>query len=78
MRWLSLLAPSLELDPIRWGVQLFSEHFAETRSQTAVAISTVLMAAACFPEEQAKVQAEIDAVIGRHRGSLYLVAVVLT
>ena len=30
----------------------------------------MLMAAACFPEEQAKVQAELDAVIGRHRGSL--------
>jgi cytochrome P450 len=27
------------------------------------------MAAACFPEEQAKVQAELNAVIGRHRGS---------
>jgi len=27
------------------------------------------MAAACFPEEQAKVQAELDAVIGEHRGS---------
>ncbi|KAG1729114.1 hypothetical protein EDB19DRAFT_2027799 [Suillus lakei] len=30
---------------------------------------TVLMAAACFPEEQAKVQTEFDAVIGRHRVS---------
>lgn len=30
----------------------------------------MLMAAACFPEEQAILQAEIDAVIGRHRGSL--------
>jgi hypothetical protein len=27
------------------------------------------MAAACFPEEQAEVQAELDAVIGRHRGN---------
>lgn len=37
--------------------------------QTTAAICTVLMAAACFPEEQAKVQAELDAVIGRQRGS---------
>jgi hypothetical protein len=41
---------------------------AEIRYQTSVAICTVLMAAVCFPEEQAKVQAELDAVIGRHRG----------
>ncbi|KAG2067026.1 cytochrome P450 [Suillus decipiens] len=34
---------------------------------TAVAICTVLVAAARFPEEQAKVQAEIDAVVGRER-----------
>jgi hypothetical protein len=27
------------------------------------------MAAACFPDEQVKVQAELDAVIGRHQGS---------
>ncbi|KAG1728990.1 cytochrome P450 [Suillus paluster] len=33
----------------------------------ASGISIVLLAAACFPEEQAKVQAELDAVIGRHR-----------
>lgn len=26
------------------------------------------MAAACFPEEQAKVHAELDAVVGKHRG----------
>ncbi|KAG1831216.1 cytochrome P450 [Suillus subalutaceus] len=35
---------------------------------TSISICTVLMAAARFPEEQAKVQAELDAVIGRHRG----------
>ncbi|KAG1750230.1 cytochrome P450 [Suillus lakei] len=34
---------------------------------TTMAICTVMMAAACFPEEQAKVQAELDAVVGRHR-----------
>jgi hypothetical protein len=43
---------------------------AENRQKTSNTICTVLMAAACFPEEQAKVQAELDAVIGRHRGSL--------
>lgn len=42
---------------------------AKTRCQTATVICTVMMAAACFPEEQAKVHAELDAVIGRHRGS---------
>jgi hypothetical protein len=36
---------------------------AEIRCQTSGAICTVLMAAACFPEEQAEVQAELDAVI---------------
>ncbi|KAG1737540.1 cytochrome P450 [Suillus paluster] len=34
---------------------------------TAAALCTVLMVAALFPEEQAKVQAEFDAVIGRNR-----------
>ncbi|KAG0708177.1 cytochrome P450 [Suillus ampliporus] len=38
---------------------------------TVVAICTVLMAAACFPEEQAAVQAELDAVIGRHRAPTF-------
>ncbi|KAG1777842.1 cytochrome P450 [Suillus placidus] len=37
---------------------------------TSTSIRTMLMAAACFPEEQATVQAELDAVIGKHRGSL--------
>ncbi|KAG1730398.1 cytochrome P450 [Suillus paluster] len=41
--------------------------FGAGSDSTAVAICTVLMAAACFPEEQAKVQAELDAVIGRQR-----------
>jgi hypothetical protein len=44
-------------------------YVVEIKCQTAIVICTVLMAAACFPEEQAKVQAELDAVIGRHRGS---------
>jgi hypothetical protein len=42
---------------------------AEIRYQTPTGICTVLMAAACFQEEQAEVQAELDAVIGRHRGN---------
>jgi hypothetical protein len=42
----------------------------DIRWQTATAICTVLMAAAHFPEEQAKVQDELDAVIGRKRGKL--------
>jgi hypothetical protein len=42
---------------------------AEIGCEVSVAIYTVLMAAACFPSEQAKVQAELDQVIGRHRGS---------
>ncbi|KAG1841527.1 cytochrome P450 [Suillus subalutaceus] len=38
---------------------------------TSISICTVLMAAARFPEEQAKVQAELDAVIGRHRAPTF-------
>ncbi|KAG1875751.1 cytochrome P450 [Suillus subluteus] len=38
---------------------------------TSASICTVLMAAACFTEEQAKVQAELDAVIGRHRAPTF-------
>ncbi|KAG2035454.1 cytochrome P450, partial [Suillus americanus] len=38
---------------------------------TSASICTVLMAAACFPEEQASVQAELDAVIGRHRAPTF-------
>ncbi|KAG1742247.1 cytochrome P450 [Suillus paluster] len=41
--------------------------FAAGTDTTTLAICTVLMAAACFPEEQAKIQAEIDAVVGSHR-----------
>jgi hypothetical protein len=44
----------------------------EMRCKTAVAVCTVLMAAAHFPEEQAKVQAELDAIIGREQGSSIL------
>jgi hypothetical protein len=38
--------------------------------QTTRAICTVLMAAACFPEEQRTVHEELDAVIGTNRGRL--------
>ncbi|OJA12871.1 hypothetical protein AZE42_02902 [Rhizopogon vesiculosus] len=41
--------------------------FGAGTDTTAVAICTVLMAAACFPEEQAKVHAELDAIVGRDR-----------
>ncbi|KAG1885123.1 cytochrome P450 [Suillus subluteus] len=46
----------------------FLKAGSETTSNT---ICTVLMAAACFPEEQAKVQAELDAVIGMHRAPTF-------
>ncbi|KAG1747447.1 cytochrome P450 [Suillus lakei] len=45
--------------------------FLAGSSTTSAAICTVLMAAACFPEEQAQVQAELDAVIGRHRAPTF-------
>ncbi|KAG1807806.1 cytochrome P450 [Suillus subaureus] len=38
---------------------------------TSISICTVLMAASCFPDEQAKVQAELDTVIGRHRAPTF-------
>ncbi|KAG1757058.1 cytochrome P450 [Suillus lakei] len=45
--------------------------FVAGSSTTSATICTVLMAVACFPEEQAKVQAELDAVIGRHRAPTF-------
>ncbi|KAG2037320.1 cytochrome P450 [Suillus americanus] len=45
--------------------------FGAGTETTAVAICTVLMAAAHFPEEQAKVQAELDAVIGLERAPTF-------
>ncbi|KAG1816399.1 cytochrome P450 [Suillus subaureus] len=46
--------------------------FLRSGSQTTSStMCTVFMAAACFPEEQAKVQAELDAVIGRHRAPTF-------
>ncbi|KAG1827574.1 cytochrome P450 [Suillus subaureus] len=46
---------------------LAGSFFGAGTETTSVAICTVLMAAAHFPEEQAKVQAELDAVIGLER-----------
>ncbi|KAG1747690.1 cytochrome P450 [Suillus lakei] len=45
--------------------------FGAGSGSTTSVICTVLMAAACFPEEQAKVQAELDAVVGRHRAPIF-------
>ncbi|OJA12083.1 hypothetical protein AZE42_02187 [Rhizopogon vesiculosus] len=50
------------------AVFLAGTFFGAGSATTSVAICTVLMAAACFPEEQAKVQDELDAVIGMRRG----------
>lgn len=46
---------------------LAGSFYAAGFDTTTLAICTVLMAAACFPDEQAKVQAELDVVVGRHR-----------
>ncbi|KAG2034133.1 cytochrome P450 [Suillus americanus] len=43
---------------------LAGSFYAAGFDTTTLAICTVLMAAACFPDEQAKVQAELDAVVG--------------
>ncbi|KAG2131279.1 cytochrome P450 [Suillus bovinus] len=45
--------------------------FGAGTETTATTICMVLMAAARFPEEQAKVQAELDAVIGRERAPTF-------
>ncbi|KAG1826745.1 cytochrome P450 [Suillus subaureus] len=50
---------------------LSGTFFAAGSDSSAAAICTVLMAAACFPEEQAKVQAEFDEVVGRHRAPTF-------
>ncbi|KAG1750461.1 cytochrome P450 [Suillus paluster] len=50
---------------------LAGTFFGAGSSTTVVAICTVFMAAACFPEEQATVQAELDAVIGRQRAPTF-------
>ncbi|KAG1750485.1 cytochrome P450 [Suillus paluster] len=50
---------------------LAGAFFGAGSTTTSAAICTVLMAAACFPEEQAIVQAELDAVIGKHRAPTF-------
>ncbi|KAG2137960.1 cytochrome P450 [Suillus clintonianus] len=50
---------------------LAGAFFGAGSDTIAAAMCTVLMAAACFPEEQAKVQAELDAVIGRQRAPTF-------
>ncbi|KAG1770608.1 cytochrome P450 [Suillus placidus] len=52
-------------------VFLAGVFFGAGSDMTSASIFTVLMAAACFPEEQAKVQAELYAVIGRHRAPTF-------
>ncbi|KAG2069375.1 cytochrome P450 [Suillus decipiens] len=50
---------------------LAGSFFGAGTETTTIAICTVLMAAAHFPEEQAKVQAELDAVIGQERAPTF-------
>lgn len=47
---------------------LAGSMFGAGSDTTASAISIGVLAAACYPEAQAKVQEELDAVIGRNRG----------
>ena len=42
--------------------------FGAGSDTTASAISISIMAAACYPDAQAKVQEELDSVIGKERG----------
>jgi cytochrome P450 len=47
---------------------LAGSMFGAGSDTTASAISISIMAAACFPKAQAKVQEELDNVIGKERG----------
>jgi cytochrome P450 len=42
--------------------------FGAGSDTTYVAIMVVVMAAACYPEAQEKLQEELDVVVGRDRG----------
>jgi cytochrome P450 len=42
--------------------------FGAGSDTTASAISITILAAACYPKAQAKVQEELDAIVGRERG----------
>ncbi|KAG2066651.1 cytochrome P450 [Suillus decipiens] len=50
---------------------LSAAFFGAGSDTTTLALCTVLLAAACFPEEQAKVHAELDVVIGRHQAPTF-------
>ena len=50
---------------------LAGSMFGAGSDTTASAISVSVMAAACYPEAQRRVQEELDQVIGRDRGQLY-------
>jgi len=47
---------------------LAGSMFGAGSDTTASAISIGVLAAACYPKAQAKVQEELDAVVGRERG----------
>lgn len=49
-------------------VENSSSMFGAGSDTTASAISVSVLAAACYPEAQAKVQEELDMVVGRDRG----------
>lgn len=48
---------------------LAGSMFGAGSDTTASAISIAVMAAACYPHFQAKVQKELDTVVGRDRGT---------
>ncbi|KAG1728988.1 cytochrome P450 [Suillus paluster] len=50
---------------------LAGAFFGAGSDTIAAGICIVLLAAVCFPEEQTQVQAELDAVIGRHRAPTF-------
>ena len=52
--------------------------FGAGSDTTASAISISIMAAACFPKAQAKVQEELDNVIGKERGECILFYFILS
>jgi cytochrome P450 len=50
---------------------LAGSMFGAGSDTTASAISVSVLAAACYPEAQRRVQEELDQVIGRNRGQIY-------
>lgn len=61
------LAPGRILSVLKQSVYLPERHFILISHQTASAITIMMMAAALHPEAQARVQAELDNVVGRER-----------